>query len=66
VVYNGLPAVVPNFAFIVPNSLNDMPQFIHYANANNGLVILTMDTGLVVNHIPDTADRSEDCLTINK
>jgi hypothetical protein len=73
VVYNGLPAVVPNFAFIVPNSLHDMhdgatlaekirrgdrwlsrnlPQFIHYANANNGLVILTMDEGLVANHIP--------------
>ena len=29
-----------------------MPQFIHYANANNGLVILTTDTGLVANHIP--------------
>ncbi len=52
VIYNGLPAVVANFAFIVPNSLNDMTQFIHYANANNGLVILTMDTGLVANHIP--------------
>jgi hypothetical protein len=73
VVYNGLPAVVPNFAFIVPNSLHDMhdgatlaikvrrgdrwlsqnlPQFIHYANANNGLVILTMDEGRVANHIP--------------
>jgi hypothetical protein len=73
VVYNGLPAVVPNFAFIVPNTLHDMhdgatlaikiqrgdlwlsqnlPQFIDYAHANNGLVILTMDTGQVANHIP--------------
>ena len=52
VIYNGLPAVVANFALIVPNSLNDMTQFIHYANANNGLVILTMDTGLVANHVP--------------
>ena len=51
-IYNGLPAVVANFALIVPNSLNDMTQFIHHVNANNGLVILTTDTGLVVNHIP--------------
>ena len=73
VVYNGLPAVVPNFAFIVPNTRHDMhdgmnlakqirrgdrwlsrnlPQFIDYANAHNGLVILTMDEGHVANHIP--------------
>jgi hypothetical protein len=72
VVYNGLPDVVPNFAFIVPNTLHDMhdgsraikiergdrwlsenlPQFIHYANNHNGLVILTMDEGDVGNHIP--------------
>jgi hypothetical protein len=29
-----------------------MTQCIHYANANNGLVILTMDPGLVANHVP--------------
>jgi phosphatidylinositol-3-phosphatase len=72
VVYNGLPAVVPNFAFIVPNNIHNMhdgvapakikrgdrwlsrnlPQFIDYANAHNGLVILTMDEGHVANHIP--------------
>ena len=73
VVYNGLPAVVPNFVFIVPNNRHNMhdgenlarkmqqgdrwlsenlPQFIHYANTRNGLVILTMDEGHVANHIP--------------
>lgn len=73
VVYNGLPAVVPNFAFLVPNTQHDMhdgatlaikiqqgdkwlsrnlPQFINYANAHNGLVILTMDEGQVANHVP--------------
>jgi phosphatidylinositol-3-phosphatase len=71
--YHGLPAVVPNVAFIVPNTRDDMhdgenvhiqvqrgdqwlsgnlPQFIRYGNANNGLVILTMDEGQVANHIP--------------
>jgi len=66
VAYNGLPAVVPNFAFIVPNSLNDMTQFIHYANANNGLVIFDDGHRTGGEPCPDTADRSEDCLTTNK